>query len=325
MRLPDIYIAAAVTSVLSLLLIGGLLCLRAPKAERGFLGILVLVMLPMNALAFHLIRMPLEGGLASIMGKQSEAFQLLQTLYAPMTEEPAKLWPLLIPFFYGRMKSIPVHRVALAIGLGFGVGEAWTVARFLSQMPEVAKYPWYMLGGYVIERTMVCVMHSAFTAAALALIFRRRQVILGVGVCMVLHFLANFPIFLARKDALGFSPQTWQMILQVWVQFYFLMMVGLLGFVAYGKKWFRKLIRGKIRCPECQKVYEHPFFGVNLFHKRYEKCAHCKHWHLVSAFHDEKVRDGELMETDSLAAATPLNAETAASSTQSTSTPCRRP
>lgn len=56
----DITIAAMIVSVLSLTLVGGVLFLRAPGEERPFLGMLVLLMLPMNALAFHLIRMPLD-------------------------------------------------------------------------------------------------------------------------------------------------------------------------------------------------------------------------------------------------------------------------
>ena len=125
----DITIAAMIVSVLSLTLVGGVLFLRAPGEKRPFLGMLVLLMLPMNALAFHLIRMPLDAWLASALGRQNEVYHALSLLYAPITEEPAKLWPLLIPYCYLRLKSLPVHRSALAIGLGFGVGEAWTVTK----------------------------------------------------------------------------------------------------------------------------------------------------------------------------------------------------
>src|SRR5688572_23951476 len=98
----DISIAATITSILSLTVIGGMLFPRAPREERGLLAILLLVMLPMNALAFYMVRMPLDGWSSSIMGKQNETYHFIQTLYAPITEEPAKLWPLLIPFFYRR-------------------------------------------------------------------------------------------------------------------------------------------------------------------------------------------------------------------------------
>ena len=285
--IPDLYIAAIITSMLSIAVIGGLLFIRTPQEDRGLLGLLVVVMLPMNALAFFCVRIPLDNWLTGLLGKQSELYQLIRTLYAPITEELAKLWPLLIPLLFIRMKRIPVHRVALAIGLGFGVGEAWTVASLLAKSPEIANYHWYMLGGYMTERMMVCVMHAAFTASALVLMLKYKRILLGLLVCMLLHFLGNFPIFLAGKNAFGLGHQAWQIMLQLWVFAYFLLMGSFLAFLTFGNQWFRKLVRGRAICPECKKAYQHPIFGVNLLHKRYERCPHCKNWHLVSAFDEE--------------------------------------
>lgn len=287
MLIPDIYIAAIITSALSLTVIGVILFLRSPKEQRPTLSWLFLVMLPMNALAFHWVRMPLNGWLSSALGKQAVEYQFIQTLYAPLTEEPAKLWPLLIPFFYHRMKSIPVHRVALAIGLGFGVGEAWTIASLLSKSPEISQYPWYFFVGYTNERTMVCIMHSAFTASALSLIFKHKLVAYGLLACMLLHFLGNLPIFLAGKNVFRLGAPTWQIMVQLWVVFYFLLMGAFLAYLTYENRWFKKLFRGTVRCPECQQLYEHRLFGINLLHKRYEKCLHCKNWHFVSVFDEE--------------------------------------
>ena len=283
----DITIAAMIVSVLSLTLVGGVLFLRAPGEKRPFLGMLVLLMLPMNALAFHLIRMPLDAWLASALGRQNEVYHALSLLYAPITEEPAKLWPLLIPYCYLRLKSLPVHRSALAIGLGFGVGEAWTVACLLAKSPEIAKYPWYMLNGYIGERVMVCIMHAAFTAAALVLIVKHRRVARGMLACMALHLLGNLPIFLAKKNTFGLGTGVWAIVLQLWVLLYFAAMGGLLAYITYGKRWFQKLIRGKVRCPECGQLYTHPLLGLSLLHKNYERCPHCRHWHLVNAFAEE--------------------------------------
>ena len=284
--IADIHIAASITSILSLGLIGGMLLLSAQKEERGFLLLLVLVMLPMNALAFYLVRMPLDAWLVSIAGAKTGAYPFIQTLYAPLTEEPAKLWPLLIPFFSRRIRLLPPHRAGLAIGLGFGVGEAWTVAHLLSQSPHVAQIPWYLLGGYIAERMMVCVMHGAFTTAALVLIVRHGRVFLGIAAAMLLHWIGNFPIFLAGMNFPQLGPQVWQVVLQLWVAGYFLLMGCLLARIALGGQWLRKLFRGNVRCPECSEIYQRPIFGINLLHKRCERCPFCKHWHLVSAFPD---------------------------------------
>ncbi|MDD4538013.1 MAG: hypothetical protein PHT80_03275 [Lentisphaeria bacterium] len=283
----DITIAAMIVTVLALTIYSGVLIQRAPKDERLFLGMLVLLMLPMNALAFHLVRMPLDAWLASALGEQNEIYHVLKRLYAPVTEEPAKLWLLLIPCCYYRLKSLPVHRSALAIGLGFGVGEAWTVACLLAKSPEIAQYPWYMLNGYIGERLMVCIMHAAFTAAALYFIVKHRQVAGGLLSCMALHLLGNLPIFLAEKNSFGLGKNVWAMLLQLWVLLYFVAMGILLAYIAYGNRWFQKLIRGKVRCPECGQLYTHPLLGFSLLHKNYERCPHCRHWHLVSAFDEE--------------------------------------
>lgn len=288
--MPDIYIAAIITSALSLGAIGGSLLSRASKDERWFLGALILIMLPMNALAFHGIRTPMDAWLSASLGKTSGLYHFARVLYAPLTEEPAKLWPLLIPWFYRRAEAGHLVKAALAIGLGFGVGEAWTVAALLSKSPEIAAQPWYRLGGYINERAMVCVMHAAFTAAAIHGIIKRRSVLKGLALAALLHFVGNFPIFLAQQNLWGLGRNAWMVILQLWVFAYFLLMGFFLVYMAYGRQWLEK-ISGTMECPECRNVYRRPiFFRMNLVHKCYEKCPHCKHWHFVSALnHEDKL------------------------------------
>jgi len=284
--IPDIYIAAIVTSILSLGIIGGLLLYFAPKENRSILYLLILVMLPMNALAFYLVRMPLDTLLLNAFSKGNGFYQFMRMIYAPLTEEPAKLWPLLIPWFYRRISSVKTFRAALAIGLGFGVGEAWTVAHLLSRSPAIAQYPWYML---INERVMVCIIHSAFTAVALHFIIARKRIVVGILTAMGLHFVGNSPIFLASWNVFGIGRETWQVILQLWVLFYFLAMGALLILMAYGRQKTGKSFLGEIECPECKKVYKRSMLtGINLLHKRYEPCPHCKHWHIVPMFGNNK-------------------------------------
>ena len=275
--------AASLLTALSLGLLGIPLLSRSPANERAFLTLLVAIMLPMNALAFHAVRLPLDSWLADLLTGWPESYRLLRAFYAPLTEEPAKLWPLLIPWFYRRIALSSIVRTAWAIGLGFGIGEAWTVAAFLSHSPEIARLPWYLLGGYVGERLMVCLMHAAFTAVALHGIIVHRSLARGLAGAMLLHLIGNLPLFLASYDLFG-RGQMRDMLLQFWVIGYFLLMGAILAFLAYGKTWMQRLFRGRVTCPSCQTLYTHPIFGLNLFHKRFERCPHCKKWHLVSAF-----------------------------------------
>jgi hypothetical protein len=285
--IPDIYVATVLSNFLSLSIIGGLLLYRTPREERLFLCVLVVVMLPMNVLAYHLLRMPFDSWLSVTIGKDSWLYGFIRNFYAPFTEEPAKLWPLLIPFVYRRITKENVVRVALAIGLGFGVGEAWNVANLLLQSPGVAKYPWYMLSGFIFERSLVCIGHAAFVGVTMYFIVIRREIIKGVCLGMLLHFIGNFPIYLARNNVLGFGKDVWQALVALWVILYFLTMGAILAYMVYGNKWLEKFFRGTIKCPECGNTYRRPFFKVQLLHKCYEKCPLCKHWHLVNALSDD--------------------------------------
>ena len=286
LTIPQIYIAAIVTNILALVMIGGGLYFRTPPKERvkerALFILLVLLTLPMCALAFHVVRLPVDHWLDGFLAKKEDLVAFIRVLYAPSTEEPAKLWPVLIPWIYRRITSQNYLRVAIALGLGFGLGEAWTVAGFLANNPVIAKYPWYQLNGFIGERFLVCLLHACFTGAALYWIIIRRRVVVGIGCAMLLHFFGNFPIYLAQQDFLKFGKSVWQVLLTFWVPAYLLLLIAALSFLAYGKGWLEKII-GKTTCPECHAVYA-PLFGVNLFHKSYERCPACKHWHLVETW-----------------------------------------
>ena len=191
-------------------------------------------------------------------------------------------------FFFRRINSSNLGRIAIAIGLGFGIGEAWNIAALISQLPEFMKYPWYMLFGFISERMLVCIGHAAFVAVAAHFIIFRRAIFRGVVLGMLLHFFGNFPIYLAHKNTFGLGKDVWSVALQIWVAVYFLAMGALLARMAVGKKWMANLFRGKMKCPECGSLYRRPIFRIQPFYKSYEKCPSCKHWHLVSAFDDGK-------------------------------------
>ena len=75
------------------------------------------------------------------------------------------------------------------------------------------------------ERLLVCIMHGAFTAAAL-MFFRKKRFLVGFLIALLLHYMGNFPIFLAAVNFGGLSTGKWQTIVFIWIQFYFLAMVG---------------------------------------------------------------------------------------------------
>lgn len=277
-------IAAIITSIFSACVIGGFLFHgKSPDERRAYIP-LILMMLPMSALAYFAVRLPLDSIVHSAMTQHADAHLFIKTFYAPFTEEPAKLWPLLIPFFFKRIGAQNIFYAAIAVGLGFGIGEAWTVGYIFSQNPQTIVYPWYMLTGYMFERFSVCILHAAFTCAAMHFIIRKKMIIPGLLAGMSLHYLGNFPIYLARIDAFHLGKDSWKTALLIWTNLYLIAAIFFLARYRFKKLWLEKLFRGTMKCPGCGAVYRRPVFKLNLVSKSYERCPSCKKWHMVSAF-----------------------------------------
>ena len=275
-----LYIAAILTTAIALAIFGSLLRrLKSPANER-LLWLAALMVLPMSPLAFYFVRVPLDNWLATQLVHGSAPYLWLISLYAPLTEEPAKLLPLLIPAIRRDINPANFGRYAIAIGLGFAIGEMWFIAEQIARVPAYRGMPFYLFGGYVGERLMTCVFHSVFVGTALWQ--WRRKFALGVIGAMALHWLGNFPIFLLTWDVGGMGKTFWGIMLQVWLFVYFLGALALLSWFVYGRINPARLFYGRRKCPECGQEYEPSFFlAFNMGTRRYERCPHCKHWHFT--------------------------------------------
>lgn len=282
--IPDLYIAASITTLLAILIIGSTLIYRS-KGERKFIILLILLELPMCAIVYEFVRLPLDSLLRELIGDTSNIYQFVKAIYAPITEEPAKLWPLLIPWFYRRISSKNIIRVAFALALGFGIGEAWLVASFMLKNPDIASLHWYTLNGYIGERFFVCILHAAFTGVAIRWIVVHKSVFKGLFFAMLLHFTVNFPIFLSGKNLFNLGKENWRMLLIIWMQLWALITICIFVLLTPGskdKKWFKKTFmtfKAKIRCPGCKEIYRRPVLGIALINSSYERCPLCKKWH----------------------------------------------
>lgn len=287
--MKDIYIAAAIATIASIAIIGGILLRKSSRKECLFFVSAFFLLVPMAPVAFYLVRIPLDVWLQGLLGQASETYIFLKTLYAPITEEPIKLWILLIPWFLNNLNSNNAIRLGIAVGLGFGVGEIWLLALELAKNPAIASLPWYLLGGFINERVMVCLMHGVFTATALRQVSKHFPI--GLLGAMAMHYLANFPIYLAVINFGGLGKSVWRMILAIWVPFYFLAMVGLLVYFLFGKLTVQNtslFVNGRAKCPECGTVYIRPIFAISGITKRYERCPACKKWHWTRRLGDRK-------------------------------------
>ena len=265
--IPGIFIAAAVTTLLSLALIGGVLFLLSPSTERKRLALVVALQLPMCALAFFLVRLPVKQAIEMVVDPAAPAYVVASTLYAPLTEEPAKLWLLLLPWFRRMLTRQSAPRLGIATGLGFGIGEMWFIAGLVAQDPRIAALPWHELGGFINERLMVCFMHGVFTTTVLrAIPLGPVRGCLGFIGAVALHFFGNLPISLAAIDAGGLGRQKWQLVLVLWVQGFFAATAILfVGYVMSARGWslmeLARRMAGRARCPRCGAEFERSSAG----------------------------------------------------------------
>ena len=119
----QIYVAAILTTGLAVAIFGTLIRRLKLPANPRLLWLAALIVLPLEPAAFYFVRVPLDHWLTGVLGSDSVILHWLVTFYAPLTEEPAKLVPLLIPAIRRDISRANVGRYALAIGLGFAIGE----------------------------------------------------------------------------------------------------------------------------------------------------------------------------------------------------------
>jgi uncharacterized membrane protein YhfC len=215
--------AALVTAVA----LGALVVLLVKSSNRGAVALAFVIALPLQPLAFYLVRLPIDRVLKAMFGAPAWLV-ILSLFYASLTEEPAKWLAAAAPSVRRAITREPVI-VALAVGLGFGIGEVWAIAHMLLQLPGIASLPATDFGGFVIERLEVCFLHGAFVVPAFVCLARGRPFLLGGLAGMVLHFILNFPIFLKDINAFGLG-EIWIPILLLWV---IVMVIGCAGMIIW--------------------------------------------------------------------------------------------
>lgn len=278
MPMPGLYVMAVISAVIAFGVIGGLLLLFAPRDYRRTVLLLIALELPMSGVFFLFVRQPIDAGIRTL-GLDAGLYGFIASWYAPLTEEPAKLLPLILPFFFRQVSRDNAVTTGLALGLGFGLGEIAFLAWLLNHNPQVAALPWYIFTGFLIERILVCFLHGAITAVAVWMWCRGQR--WGILVAMVLHYLLNFPIYLSTIAPMGLDRAMWINISLIWTVIMVIGMGGALAFMRGGRQGVKTMLGAERTCPGCGGRYKPTIVGLNLLFKRYEPCPHCKKWHLI--------------------------------------------
>ncbi|MBX3576043.1 MAG: hypothetical protein KF723_02455 [Rhizobiaceae bacterium] len=204
-----IVVAAIVTAAVALAAGVFLLSRLAGRSLWGILTLCVLVMLPMQPLMFYAVRLPVDGVLQGALGTGA-LYGFVATFYAPLTEEPAKWLVLLIPAVRNALTQKTAVPIALATGLGFGLGEIGFVAEQVTRFPALADLPFWQFGGFFLERVMVCFLHGAMLLFAFRWLAEGRAFWPGALLGIAIHYGLNFPIYVAGLDILPIAPEIWQ-------------------------------------------------------------------------------------------------------------------
>ena len=274
-------IATLVTCLAMLTIAIPALARVTPRQERLAMLFCALAAAPMSWIMFHGVRLPVEEWLKSVLG-EGELLRAIRTCYAPLTEEPAKLWPLLLPWIRRAIQPQSVARFAVALGGGFALGEVVTVALLIAErQPQIAALPWYQLSGFIFERLETFLVHAGMTALVLASWQRGPGFLPGLLLAMFAHWLVNFPITMAQRGWLGPNSQIAQTIVVLWIATCAVAAFFWLSHLDIGRVGLGEFLYGRAQCPGCGHEYPRRLSGLNLGGTRYEPCPHCHHWHLT--------------------------------------------
>ena len=176
--MPPITLMAAITLVVAAALWGGVIYVLTGR-DKGYLWLL-LPALPLSALVNWFVKRPLmlavgqAAGIATGLGPVTPLwFIVFLWLAAPVTEEAIKVVPLALPRARRRLTGLSgALWTGMALGVGFGLGEALWIAYGIARSPAFAEYPWYAFTGYFGERLVVTFCHGVMTAVVVAGLLR---------------------------------------------------------------------------------------------------------------------------------------------------------
>jgi hypothetical protein len=170
---------------------------------------LVLAGLPLSFIVNQFIKTPAITSLAAGNGIPLRLapgtplwFILAIWLNAPIFEEAIKLLPMILPTSRVFLRdALQALYAGLALGMGFGLGEAAYLAYGIAQSPVYRQLPWYVFTGFASERLIVTFAHGLITSCViLGFHYRKRKALLGYLTAVGLHALINLgPILLALK------------------------------------------------------------------------------------------------------------------------------
>jgi hypothetical protein len=197
------YYAAMVSSAFSIF--AYLLIVWKMKLIKKFdlvLSVLFIISLFESYVTFYYVRIPLDNLVTRFISIASAGYILIAFLYAPVTEELAKITPVWISQLF-KKTIVKDNQIlyAMTIGLAFGIGEMFFLASLSSQNLTLMGYKWYHFYGYMTERFLSCFCHQIFMIVLICWVRKKR--IRYFFYAMTLHAITNIPPLLYGNFSFG--------------------------------------------------------------------------------------------------------------------------
>lgn len=284
--MPGITIAALITILILLSLVGLVIVKRLSTWDRLFAILFMALAGAAFFGAFYLLRLPIDQAIKSLVSYDPIRYRWIASLYAPLTEEPAK-WLVLLPLFLaGRIQRENKGAWAICLGFGFAIGEIIFLALSIAANPFTSDLPWFYFNGFIMERLMVSLIHSALFLVAIEAISSRKFWLILLA--PLFHWLVNMPIFLSIQFPFNDGGFLWSQIVWAWLTLFLVASLVYLGSKMINTEKQKAAILGRAVCPECQTLYIRPWMGMNRIGKRYERCPNCKHNHWTILYVEQK-------------------------------------
>ncbi|RDG34505.1 hypothetical protein [Streptomyces corynorhini] len=156
-----------------------------------------------SALVNLAVKQPLAHTVASAGGVEAEVgpaaplwFLVFALLLPPVAEEAVKAAPALLPAVRARARRSWLL-TGIALGTGYGIGEAGFVAGVMAVSGDHAGTPWWHFSFFAAERVVASFGHGVMTALVLRGFFADRpRRLLGCLAAVALHGLLNLGPFL---------------------------------------------------------------------------------------------------------------------------------
>jgi RsiW-degrading membrane proteinase PrsW (M82 family) len=202
----DFYLGAAVATVVAVAIYGLGCIMFAPRRDRAIV-IAAALLAAVAVLPLTLLILPFQARWQAQLFDTRFLRALVVLIQTPLIEEPAKWLVLLSPWIRRSLRTDNAFPIALAIGLGFAVGEIWAQAYHLASPQFVQAQSLLIPSIWAVGRFVTPVVHGGLVAFVAIRMAAGRSIWPGALIGLTLHLMADLPFLARHGDAVFGNAQ----------------------------------------------------------------------------------------------------------------------